>query len=147
MIVLLVVYAKKVDWERSGRSSATTIALHCSVRSGCGRQLSDLRLLRPARPFLLRHKLAKRQVMLVSFICYAFNLHSVPGSAALVCAIVCTPDWVTGQHYYADFFAQYYHQLARYILLAGVIFTAGVVELPDHCMSIKLRCVFSALAY
>ncbi len=67
-----------------------------------------------------------------------------------------------------------------YILLAGIIFTAGVVELPDHwyvdqttlrilgigllmiiavylwfcawcclitCISIKLRCVFSVLAY
>ncbi len=34
-----------------------------------------------------------------------------------------------------------------YILLAGIIFTAGVVELPDHWYVIKLRCVFSALAY
>ncbi len=85
--------------------------------------------------------------MLVSFICYAFNLTLIPGSAALVCAIVCTPDWGYRQHYYADFFAQYYHQLARLYLLAGVIFTAGVVELPDHWYVVKLRCVFSALAY
>lgn len=37
------------------------------------------------------HKLAKRQVMLVSFICYAFNLTLSTGLAALVCAIVFTP--------------------------------------------------------
>lgn len=30
------------------------------------------------------------------------------------------------------FFAQYYHQLARLYFASGVIFTAGVVELPDH---------------
>ncbi len=106
----------------------------CTAQCGRagGRQLSDLRLLRPARPFLLRSQTGEAPVMLVSFICYAFNLTLSTGSAALVCAIVCTPTGVTGQHYYADFFAQYYHQLARLYFASGVIFTAGVVELPDH---------------
>lgn len=34
VIVLLVVYAKKVDWEEVWKVIETTIALHCSVRSG-----------------------------------------------------------------------------------------------------------------
>lgn len=34
VIVLLVVYAKKVDWEEVWKVTATTIALRCLVRSG-----------------------------------------------------------------------------------------------------------------
>lgn len=82
--------------------------------------------------FYCGHKLAKRRVMLVSFICYAFNLTLSTGSAALVCAIVCTPDWGYRAALLRGFFAQYYHQLARLYFASGVIFTAGVVELPDH---------------
>ncbi len=83
--------------------------------------------------FYCGHKLAKRQVMLVSFICYAFNLTlstwvggigmryrlysrlGLPGSTITrIFSLSITTNWL------------------GYILLAGVIFTAGVVELPDH---------------
>ncbi len=83
--------------------------------------------------FYCGHKLAKRQVMLVSFICYAFNLTlstwvggigmryrlysrlGLPGSTITrIFSLSITTNWL------------------GYILLAGIIFTAGVVELPDH---------------
>ncbi len=85
--------------------------------------------------------------MLVSFICYAFNLTLSTWVAALVCAIVCTPDWGYRAALLADFFAQYYHQLARLYFASGGIFTAGVVELPDHWYVDQTTRVFSALAY
>jgi uncharacterized membrane protein YbhN (UPF0104 family) len=79
------------------------------------------------------HKLAKRQVMLVSFICYAFNLTlstwvggigmryrlysrlGLPGSTITrIFSLSITTNWL------------------GYILLGGVIFTIGVVQLPAH---------------
>ncbi len=80
--------------------------------------------------FYCRKQLAKRQVMLVSFICYAFNLTlstwvggigmrygllsrlGLPGSTITrIFSLSITTNWL------------------GYILLAGIIFTAGVVEL------------------
>lgn len=94
VIVLLVVYAKKVDWEevwkvirdynRVALLSAVGLVVVSYLIYGCYDLLAR---------FYCGHKLAKRRVMLVSFICYAFNLTLSTGSAALVCAIVCTPDW------------------------------------------------------
>jgi len=79
------------------------------------------------------HKLAKRQVMLVSFICYAFNLTlstwvggigmryrlysrlGLPGSTITrIFSLSITTNWL------------------GYILLGGLIFTFGVVEIPAH---------------
>ena len=79
------------------------------------------------------HKLAKRQVMLVSFICYAFNLTlstwvggigmryrlysrlGLPGGTITrIFSLSITTNWL------------------GYILLGGFIFTFGVVELPAH---------------
>jgi uncharacterized membrane protein YbhN (UPF0104 family) len=79
------------------------------------------------------HRLAKRQVMLVSFICYAFNLTlstwvggigmryrlysrlGLPGSTITrIFSLSITTNWL------------------GYILLGGVIFTIGVVDLPAH---------------
>ncbi len=85
--------------------------------------------------------------MLVSFICYAFNLTLSTWAAALVCAIVCTLVWGCPVALYADFLAQYYHQLAGLYFAGGIIFTAGVVELPDHWYVDQTNCAFSALAY
>ena len=105
VIVLLVVYAKKVDWEevwkvirdynRVALLSAVGLVVVSYLIYGCYDLLAR---------FYCGHKLAKRQVMLVSLICYAFNWQglSLP-QAWWSCRI-------TG-------------------------------------MSIKLRCVFSALAY
>ena len=134
VIVLLVVYAKKVDWEevwkvirdynRVALLSAVGLVVVSYLIYGCYDLL--------ARSYC-GHKLAKRQVMLVSFICYAFNLTlstwvggigmryrlysrlGLPGSTITrIFSLSITTNWL------------------GYILLAGVIFTAGVVELPDH---------------
>ncbi|CGV41318.1 phospholipase [Salmonella enterica subsp. enterica serovar Typhi] len=82
---------------------------------------------------LLYNYLAKRQVMLVSFVCYAFNLTlstwvggigmryrlysrlGLPGSTITrIFSLSITTNWL------------------GYILLGGIIFTFGVVQLPDH---------------
>lgn len=134
VIVLLVVYAKKVDWEevwkvirdynRVALLSAVGLVVVSYLIYGCYDRLAR---------FYCGHKLAKRQVMLVSFICYAFNLTlstwvggigmryrlysrlGLPGSTITrIFSLSITTNWL------------------GYILLAGVIFTAGVVELPDH---------------
>jgi len=79
------------------------------------------------------HKLAKRQVMLVSFICYAFNLTlstwvggigmryrlysrlGLPSATITrIFSLSITTNWL------------------GYVLLGGVIFSIGVVELPSH---------------
>lgn len=134
VIVLLVVYAKKVDWEevwkvirdynRVALLSAVGLVVVSYLIYGCYDLLARL---------YCGHKLAKRQVMLVSFICYAFNLTlstwvggigmryrlysrlGLPGSTITrIFSLSITTNWL------------------GYILLAGIIFTAGVVELPDH---------------
>lgn len=134
VIVLLVVYAKKVDWEevwkvirdynRVALLSAVGLVVVSYLIYGCYDLLPR---------FYCGHKLAKRQVMLVSFICYAFNLTlstwvggigmryrlysrlGLPGSTITrIFSLSITTNWL------------------GYILLAGIIFTAGVVELPDH---------------
>ncbi|EJO0779087.1 UPF0104 family protein [Escherichia coli] len=134
VIVLLVIYAKKVDWEevwkvirdynRVALLSAVGLVVVSYLIYGCYGLLAR---------FYCGHKLAKRQVMLVSFICYAFNLTlstwvggigmryrlysrlGLPGSTITrIFSLSITTNWL------------------GYILLAGIIFTAGVVELPDH---------------
>lgn len=132
--VLLVVYAQKVDWEevwkvirnynRMVLLGATGLVIVSYLMYGCYDLLGRA---------YCGHKLAKRQVMLVSFICYAFNLTlstwvggigmryrlysrlGLPGSTITrIFSLSITTNWL------------------GYILLAGIIFTAGVVELPDH---------------
>ena len=108
VIVLLVVYAKKVDWEevwkvirdynRVALLSAVGLVVVSYLIYGCYDLLAR---------FYCGHKLAKRQVMLVSFICYAFNLT--------------LSTWVGG-------IGMRYRLYSR----LGIIFTAGVVEPPDH---------------
>ncbi|EBX7000531.1 UPF0104 family protein [Salmonella enterica subsp. enterica] len=75
VVVLLVVYAKKVDWgdvwtvirdyNRTALLSAVGLVIVSYLLYGCYDLLGRL---------YCGHKLAKRQVMLVSFVCYAFNL-------------------------------------------------------------------------
>ncbi|MBM6606036.1 UPF0104 family protein [Enterobacteriaceae bacterium RIT814] len=132
--VLLVIYAQKVDWEDVGKvirdynpwilASAFGLVVVSYLIYGCYDLLGRA---------YCGHKLAKRQVMLVSFICYAFNLTlstwvggigmryrlysrlGLPGSTITrIFSLSITTNWL------------------GYILLGGVIFTAGVVQLPDH---------------
>ncbi|WP_312981055.1 YbhN family protein [Atlantibacter sp.] len=132
--VLLVVYARNVDWEevwkviRNYNHTALLTALALVIVSylvyGCYDLLGRL---------YCGHKLAKRQVMLVSFICYAFNLTlstwvggigmryrlysrlGLPSATITrIFSLSITTNWL------------------GYVLLGGVIFSFGVVELPSH---------------
>ncbi|ANI83819.1 lysylphosphatidylglycerol synthase domain-containing protein [Kosakonia oryzae] len=132
--VLLVLYAQKVNWDdvwqvigdynRTALLSAVALVIVSYVLYG----FYDLL----GRAYC-GHKLAKRQVMLVSFICYAFNLTlstwvggigmryrlysrlGLPGSTITrIFSLSITTNWL------------------GYILLGGVIFTFGVVQIPTH---------------
>ncbi|WP_312312451.1 YbhN family protein [Atlantibacter sp.] len=134
VVVLLVLYARNVDWEevwkviRNYNHTALLTALGLVIVSylvyGCYDLLGRL---------YCGHKLAKRQVMLVSFICYAFNLTlstwvggigmryrlysrlGLPNSTITrIFSLSITTNWL------------------GYVLLGGVIFSIGVVELPSH---------------
>lgn len=134
VIVLLVVYAYKVNWEevwtvirdynRLVLLSAIGLVIVSYLLYGCYDLLGR---------YYCGHKLAKRQVMLVSFICYAFNLTlstwvggigmryrlysrlGLPGSTITrIFSLSITTNWL------------------GYILLGGFIFTFGVVQLPAH---------------
>lgn len=134
VIALLVVYATKVDWEEVWKVirnynrlvllSAVGLVILSYLIYGCYDLL--------ARSYC-GHKLAKRQVILVSFICYAFNLTlstwvggigmryrlysrlGLPGNTITrIFSLSISTNWL------------------GYIVLAGVIFTLGVVQLPEH---------------
>lgn len=134
VIVLLVLYAQKVNWEdvwkvirdynRTALLSAVALVILSYVLYGFYDVLGRA---------YCGHKLAKRQVMLVSFICYAFNLTlstwvggigmryrlysrlGLPGSTITrIFSLSITTNWL------------------GYILLGGLIFTFGVVEIPAH---------------
>jgi uncharacterized membrane protein YbhN (UPF0104 family) len=134
VIVLLVVYASKVNWQevwtvirdynRIALLSAVGLVIVSYLLYGCYDLLGR---------YYCGHKLAKRQVMLVSFICYAFNLTlstwvggigmryrlysrlGLPGGTITrIFSLSITTNWL------------------GYILLGGFIFTFGVVELPAH---------------
>ncbi|STF87630.1 inner membrane protein [Escherichia coli] len=149
VIVLLVVYAKKVDWEevwkvirdynRVALLSAVGLVVVSYLIYGCYDLLAR---------FYCGHKLAKRQVMLVSFICYAFNLT--------------LSTWVGGIGMRYRLYSRLGCPVA---LLRGfsrsvlpptgwAIFCWRGLSLPQAWwsyritgMSIKPRCAFSALAY
>lgn len=132
--VLLVVYARTVNWEdvwkviRNYNSTSLLISVGLVIISYLLYGCYDLL----ARAYC-GHKLAARQVMLVSFICYAFNLTlstwvggigmryrlysrlGLPNSTITrIFSLSITTNWL------------------GYILLGGIIFTSGVVELPSH---------------
>ncbi|MEJ8324083.1 lysylphosphatidylglycerol synthase domain-containing protein [Kosakonia sacchari] len=134
VVVLLVLYAQKVNWDdvwkvirdynRTALLSAIALVVISYLLYGCYDLLGRA---------YCGHKLAKRQVMLVSFICYAFNLTlstwvggigmryrlysrlGLPGSTITrIFSLSITTNWL------------------GYILLGGVIFTFGVVQIPAH---------------
>lgn len=134
VVVLLVLYAQKVNWDdvwkvirdynRTALLSAVALVVISYLLYGCYDLLGRA---------YCGHKLAKRQVMLVSFICYAFNLTlstwvggigmryrlysrlGLPGSTITrIFSLSITTNWL------------------GYILLGGVIFTFSVVQIPAH---------------
>ena len=132
--VLLVLYAQKVNWDdvwkvihdynRIVLLGAAALVVGSYLIYGCYDLLGRA---------YCGHKLAKRQVMLVSFICYAFNLTlstwvggigmryrlysrlGLPSSTITrIFSLSITTNWL------------------GYILLGGIIFTFGVVDIPAH---------------
>ncbi|WP_033789097.1 lysylphosphatidylglycerol synthase domain-containing protein [Pantoea septica] len=132
VIVLLVVYARKVNWEdvynvivnynRLAVLSAVALVIVSYLTYGCydliGRAYCG-------------HKLAKRQVMLVSFICYAFNLtlSTWVGGVAMRYRLYSRLglDSATITRIFSLSIATNW---LGYILLAGVVFSAGMVPIP-----------------
>jgi len=132
VVVLLVVYAQKIDWQdvwkvirdynRTALLSAIGLVIASYLIYGCYDLLGRA---------YCGHKLAKRQVMLVSFICYAFNLtlstwiggigmryrlYSRLGlrgaTITRIFSLSITTNWL------------------GYVVLGGVVFSAGLVPLP-----------------
>ncbi|MDL4913710.1 MAG: lysylphosphatidylglycerol synthase domain-containing protein [Enterobacterales bacterium endosymbiont of Blomia tropicalis] len=132
VIVLLVVYARKVNWEdvykvivnydRFVVLIAAGLVIASYLTYGCydliGRAYCG-------------HKLAKRQVMLVSFICYAFNLtlSTWVGGVAMRYRLYSRLGLNNGT-ITRIFSISIATNWLGYILLAGVVFTAGMVPVP-----------------
>ncbi len=132
VVVLLVVYARKVNWEdvwkvivnynRVAILSAVGLVILSYLAYGgydlIGRAYCG-------------HKLAKRQVMLVSFICYAFNLtlSTWVGGVAMRYRLYSRLG-LSGSTITRIFSLSIATNWLGYILLAGIIFTAGMVPVP-----------------
>lgn len=132
VVVLLVVYARKVNWEdvwkvivnynRVAILSAVGLVIISYLAYGgydlIGRAYCG-------------HKLAKRQVMLVSFICYAFNLtlSTWVGGVAMRYRLYSRLG-LSGSTITRIFSLSIATNWLGYILLAGVLFTAGMVPIP-----------------
>lgn len=133
VVVLLVIYARKVDWgdvynvivnyNRVAVLSAIALVVLSYLIYGCydliGRAYCG-------------HKLAWQQVMLVSFICYAFNLTLstwVGGVAMryrLYSRLGLESNTIT-----RIFSLSIATNWLGYLLLAGIIFSAGLVSIPS----------------
>jgi len=132
VVVLLVVYARKVNWEdvynvvvnynRFVVLTAAGLVVLSYLVYGCydliGRAYCG-------------HKLAKRQVMLVSFICYAFNLtlSTWVGGVAMRYRLYSRLGLDSGT-ITRIFSLSIATNWLGYILLAGVVFSAGMVSIP-----------------
>ncbi len=133
VVVLLVVYAKKVDWgdvwtvirdyNRTALLSAVGLVIVSYLLYGCYDLLGRL---------YCGHKLAKRQVMLVSFVCYAFNLTLSTGRRDRDALPTILSPRVPGSTITRIFSLSITTNWLGYILLGGIIFTFGIVQLPDH---------------
>ncbi|WP_017349715.1 lysylphosphatidylglycerol synthase transmembrane domain-containing protein [Pantoea sp. A4] len=133
VVVLLVVYASKVNWadvwhvithyNRIAIASALVLVAVSYALYG----IYDL----IGRAYC-GHKLAKRQVMLVSFICYAFNLtlSTWVGGVAMRYRLYSRLG-LPGGTITRIFSLSIATNWLGYILLAGIIFTAGWVPLPQ----------------
>lgn len=132
VVVLLVVYARKVNWEdvynvvinynRFAILSAVGLVIVSYLTYG----IYDL----IGRAYC-GHKLAKSQVMLVSFICYAFNLtlSTWVGGVAMRYRLYSRLG-LTGSTITRIFSLSIATNWLGYILLAGVVFSAGMVPIP-----------------
>lgn len=134
VIVLLVIYAQKVDWQdvwkvirgydRLALFSAIALVIVSYLIYGCYDLLGRA---------YCGHKLAKRRVMLVSFICYAFNLtlSTWVGGIGMRYRLYSRLG-LNGSTITRIFSLSITTNWLGYILLGGVIFTADLVKLPPH---------------
>jgi Predicted integral membrane protein len=124
--VLLVLYARKIDWHevwnvirdynRLALLGAVGLVIFNYLLYGCYDLLARV---------WCGHKLAKRQVMLVSFICYAFNLtlSTWVGGIGMRYRLYSRLGLKPGYHY-PHLFPEYLDQLA------GLFITGGRDVLP-----------------
>lgn len=132
VIVLLVIYAKKVNWQDvynviiNYNRTAILAAVALVVISYMTYGVYDL----IGRAYC-GHKLQKRQVMLVSFICYAFNLtlSTWVGGVAMRYRLYSRLG-LPGSTITRIFSLSIATNWLGYILLAGVVFSFGMVPIP-----------------
>ena len=133
VIVLLVIYAKKVNWEDvynviiNYNHTVILAAMALVIVSYLTYGLYDL----IGRAYC-GHQLAKRQVMLVSFICYAFNLtlSTWVGGVAMRYRLYSRLG-LPGSTITRIFSLSIATNWLGYILLAGVVFSGGMVPIPN----------------
>lgn len=133
VVVLLVLYAGKLDWAEvwqnlvSYNRVAIASALALTVVSYLTYGVYDL----IGRAYC-GHKLAKRQVMLVSFVCYAFNLtlSTWVGGVAMRYRLYSRLG-LSGSTITRIFSLSIATNWLGYVLLAGVVFSAGWVSVPS----------------
>ena len=133
VMVLLVVYARQVNWgdvwqvvvhyNRTAILGAVGLVIVSYLTYG----LYDL----IGRAYC-GHKLAKRQVMLVSFICYAFNLtlSTWVGGVAMRYRLYSRLG-LGGSTITRIFSLSIATNWLGYVLVAGIVFSAGMVRVPD----------------
>lgn len=132
VVVLLVVYARQVNWAdvRDVIIHYNRIAITGSVAlvivSYLTYGLYDL----IGRAYC-GHKLEKRQVMLVSFICYAFNLtlSTWVGGVAMRYRLYSRLG-LDGSTITRIFSLSIATNWLGYVLVAGIVFSAGMVSVP-----------------
>ncbi|WP_455817803.1 lysylphosphatidylglycerol synthase domain-containing protein [Pseudomonas cerasi] len=132
VIVLLVVYARQVNWadvwdvvvnyDRLAIFGSVALVIVSYLTYG----LYDL----IGRAYC-GHKLEKRQVMLVSFICYAFNLtlSTWVGGVAMRYRLYSRLG-LDGSTITRIFSLSIATNWLGYVLVAGVVFSAGMVSVP-----------------
>lgn len=133
VIVLLVVYARQVNWadvwdvvvnyNRVAILGAVALVVVSYLTYG----VYDL----IGRAYC-GHKLAKRQVMLVSFICYAFNLtlSTWVGGVAMRYRLYSRLG-LGGSTITRIFSLSIATNWLGYVLVAGIVFSAAMVRVPD----------------
>lgn len=132
VIVLLVIYARKVDWSEvldtivNYNRTAVLASVALVIVSYLTYGVYDL-----IGRASCGHKLEKRQVMLVSFICYAFNLTLstwVGGVAMryrLYSRLGLSSSTIT-----RIFTLSIATNWLGYVLVSGIVFSAGMVKIP-----------------
>ncbi len=133
VVVLLVIYARKVNWHdvidviAHYNRTAISLSIALVIVSYLTYGVYDL-----IGQAYCGHKLQKRQVMLVSFICYAFNLtlSTWVGGVAMRYRLYSRLG-LSGRTITRIFSLSIATNWLGYVLVAGVVFTSGMVPVPS----------------